>query len=305
MINRPTQGGFSLFESLVVIAALSLLLAMSIPAVQRLRETSNKVDCQSQMRQIGIALHHYHASEGRLPPGPFRRDQRDPQFALSWMTQLLPFLEQDAVWLRGAAECAAGGWPYRNPPHHGLEFRFRLYACPSDERLRTPLTDADGVTAAYSSYLGVSGVRAEPNGMFGYPLESGPGLKLTDATDGVSCTLLLGERPPPDSLQAGQWYAGVWHMSGVYGQLRGPDHMMRVRQYAYGDDRCGSIGDGFRFGPGVPSNPCDRYHFWSLHSGGANFLFADASCRFLRHSADEILADLATRNGAEAVEVPD
>ena len=49
---------------------------------------------------------------------------------------------------------------------------------------------------------------------------------------------------------------------------------------------------------------CDVFHFWSLHSGGANFLLADASVRFLGYSADGIMPLLATRNGGEMVSLP-
>lgn len=47
------------------------------------------------------------------------------------------------------------------------------------------------------------------------------------------------------------------------------------------------------------------FHFWSLHSGGANFAFADGSVRFLRYSAEPIMPALATRAGGEAVSLPE
>ena len=52
-------------------------------------------------------------------------------------------------------------------------------------------------------------------------------------------------------------------------------------------------------------DPCGMFHFWSPHPGGAHFLFADASVRFLRYEADPILPALATRAGGESVTVPD
>jgi prepilin-type processing-associated H-X9-DG protein len=58
---------------------------------------------------------------------------------------------------------------------------------------------------------------------------------------------------------------------------------------------------GSLYGPGNLSNPCDRYHFWSLHSGGANFAFADGSVRFLAYSAKDVLPALATRDGGETI----
>jgi len=50
--------------------------------------------------------------------------------------------------------------------------------------------------------------------------------------------------------------------------------------------------------------PCDRYHFWSLHPNGANFLFADGAVHFLTYSAEPIMIPLATRGGGEVVELP-
>lgn len=59
------------------------------------------------------------------------------------------------------------------------------------------------------------------------------------------------------------------------------------------------------FGPGRLTNPCDRLHYWSLHTSGANFAFADGSVHFLRYSARDILPALATRSGGEVVSLPD
>jgi prepilin-type processing-associated H-X9-DG protein len=60
----------------------------------------------------------------------------------------------------------------------------------------------------------------------------------------------------------------------------------------------------FVFGPGRFDNPCDSYHFWSLHLGGANFAFCDGSVRFLSYAAAPLLPALATRAGGESVEIP-
>jgi prepilin-type processing-associated H-X9-DG protein len=60
-----------------------------------------------------------------------------------------------------------------------------------------------------------------------------------------------------------------------------------------------------RYFYGRIDNPCDRFHYWSLHPGGANFIFADGSVRFLAYTADPILGALATRAGGEVVTVPD
>jgi prepilin-type processing-associated H-X9-DG protein len=61
----------------------------------------------------------------------------------------------------------------------------------------------------------------------------------------------------------------------------------------------------YDFAPGTIQNPCDQFHFWSLHSGGSNFLFADGSVRFLSYGiAPDVLRGLATRDGGETVTLP-
>jgi prepilin-type processing-associated H-X9-DG protein len=55
------------------------------------------------------------------------------------------------------------------------------------------------------------------------------------------------------------------------------------------------------FQPGRVDDPCDQVHYWSLHPGGSNFLFADGSVRFLSYDADSVLPALATRDGGETI----
>ena len=61
----------------------------------------------------------------------------------------------------------------------------------------------------------------------------------------------------------------------------------------------------YKFAHGEPKNPCDTFHFWSLHPGGANFAFADGSVRFLSYAADSVMSALSTRAGGEVVAVPE
>ena len=64
------------------------------------------------------------------------------------------------------------------------------------------------------------------------------------------------------------------------------------------------ISGPFVFGAGSLQEPCSVFHYWSLHSGGANFAFCDGSVHFLSYSASSILPALATRAGREVVELP-
>src|SRR5262245_32831578 len=101
--RRP---GFTLIELLVMIAIIGLLMGLLLPAVQAIRESSNRVHCENNLKQIGLALHNYENVNNVFPPGYLSQPESpsmgpvDPQFndagpGWGWMTFLLPYVEQD------------------------------------------------------------------------------------------------------------------------------------------------------------------------------------------------------------------
>lgn len=303
--------GFSLIEILVVIGLIGLLIGLLLPAVQQVRGSAARMQCLNNLKQIGIALHHHHDLHGRIPPQPTSGNPHDPNEILSWMALILPQMDQAPLWAVSVQACRADRLSYHNPPHVGHATVVRDYVCPSDGRLLAPLTTPRGDHAAFTSYIGISGspkggTKFVLNGM--NLLRPAPGVlgqrggtRLADITDGTSLTIMVGERPPPASLQAGRWYTG--YSLAALGDFPGPDGAMLIPASPFLGDRCAVSGTGF--GPGRIDNPCDRYHLWSLHPGGANFLFADASARFLSYTAAPILPALATRSRGEQVQLPD
>src|SRR5262249_47379707 len=127
------------------------------PAVQRVRDSANRVRCISNLHQIGLALQSYHDTHHRFPPGASYHDGADPAPFMSWNTRLLPFIEQDNLWRQTVQAFIEDKDFADNPPHIGFTTVMNLYACPADPRtLSVGLTRGE-LRVALTAYLGVSG----------------------------------------------------------------------------------------------------------------------------------------------------
>lgn len=289
---------FSLVELLVVVGLIGILLGLILPAVQQARGSAARIACANSLKQVGLALHGFHQTHGRFPPLP-PRSGRDPNALLGWMAIILPHIEEEPLYRATEQACATDPEPTHNPPHVGFATVVRAYVCASDGRLLTPQNDGFGNRAGYTSFIGIGGA-VPPGTTRGLPgIFEVQGCRLSDIIDGSSLTIMVSERPPPDTFQAGWWYPRWWWIN----DLQGPNNIVYfgAGKLHLGDDGCRVTR---ALGPGRTDNPCDRYHLWSLHGGGANFLFADGSGRFLSYSADPLMTALATRAGGESVQPP-
>jgi hypothetical protein len=279
---------------MVVVAIIATLIALVIPAVQRVRDAANRTRCVNNLRQVGLALHHYHTALNGLPPGMTFQDGADPHPFMSWNTRLLPYLEQAALWAK-AQEAYAQTLDFEKDPPHPLGYPLPVFSCPSDPRTFAA-GRVSGVLAAFTSYLGVEGTNQfRHDGL----LFADSKIRFSDITDGVSNTLLVGERPPSADLIFGWWYAGWGQNKDGSG-----DMVLGVQERNFGVWNQGCPRGPYSYGPGRVDDQCDLFHFWSVHIGGANFLIADGSVHFISYSAVSLMPALATRSGGETVTPP-
>jgi len=156
------------------------------------------------------------------------------------------------------------------------------------------------------AYLGVAGYNANrtlaftPEGQAGM-LSVDSKVRFAAVPDGLSNTLMVGERPPSSDMWWGWWFAGAGQGSNYVGSLDVVLGVQERRTSTYGP--YGSCPPGpYSFRPGTINDPCDSLHFWSLHSGGSNFLLADGSVRFIRYNiSTETMNALSTRAGGETI----
>jgi len=148
MIGR--RPGFTLVELLVVIAIIGVMVGLLLPAVQAAREAARRMSCGNNFKQIGLALHNYHAAYNRCPlngggttrtgGGAFCWDgsNTDNRSNLSALVGLTPFLEQQALWEQISNPSLVGGtWPAMGPTPDRQNYipwmtEISALRCPSD-----------------------------------------------------------------------------------------------------------------------------------------------------------------------------
>jgi prepilin-type N-terminal cleavage/methylation domain-containing protein/prepilin-type processing-associated H-X9-DG protein len=300
--SRPATGrpcAFTLIELLVVISIIAVLIALLIPAVQAAREAARRAQCVNNLKQIGVALHNYHASHQVFPPGyvsSFDASGNDTGPGWGWAAMLLPSMEQKPLY-----DAINVNLPIESPANStGRLTVLNVFLCPSDPSPTSWLAtarDAAGVptqgicqlaTSDYVAVFGTSDPGIDGDGVFYRDGNTG----IRDITDGTAQTLAVGER----SQDFGQ---SSWAGS-VTGAILFPTRV--GLGYPRAEGAAGMVlgHAGGRYGPGDPNSEVNQ--FYSHHSGGVDFLFADGHVSFLKTTlANLTFRALATRAGAETI----
>lgn len=285
---------FTLIELVTVLAIIALLISLLSSAIQQARESARRLQCLNQIRQQALAIQNFHQMHGLIPsnggadPGndlsivggpslkPSTTDldsnvffrwgvgdpSREPRNQTgSWAFSILPFVERDAEFYG-----------------HAVGASFPIFACPSRSR-GAPMATANDAYGNYESG-GLAMTKTDYCGnqqlMLGLPNYT----SFRDIQDGLSSTVLIGEKPHDPVIQietSWYWDEPIW-IGGSNGTVR--SGVLIVSDHP---------GTGYRINWG------------SAHVAGANFAFADGHCRLISNSVDwKLLLNSLTPHGSES-----
>jgi prepilin-type N-terminal cleavage/methylation domain-containing protein/prepilin-type processing-associated H-X9-DG protein len=308
--------GFTLIELLVVIAIIGILIALLLPAVQKVREAANRAQCSNNMKQIGIGLHNFHDSYGTFPASGWTKAGVNNPWGKyhGWRTFILPYMEQDS--LKNLCDFTVHYWEGKNID--AAVFPVKVYQCPT-----VPRRDADPTVIAhdprpamtfpaplaptdYEACMGVKAIIDE--NLYATTATSrsvmfrDSAIRITDVRDGSSGTISIVECAARPFI-----YYGREQALEPDGTLMQTDQGIGWIDSEGGFSLDGSNSDGTLQGQGpdltpVAINATNENEPYSFHQGGANVLFTDGHVQFIRASINlKTFAALVTRTAGEVV----
>lgn len=262
LINGLCQPcGFTLIELLIVIALISILVGLLLPAVQHTRESARKIQCQANLRQMGIALQNFHSTHNQFPAGKLGFNSVDH----SWCTFLLPYIEQTSLSAQFDLEKR---WDDEESSRNGpsAKTQVNLFRCPTSAFEHAGVIDYCGISGGTQGGLQIGNNRDEALGsgvLVTVNEETPTYVSYRDITDGSSNTICIAEAVGRND-ETGQWACGnnivVTDVNPV----------------------------------GTPGKLA------SFHVGGVHTLWADGSGMFISENIDlAVLGAISTRNGGE------
>jgi prepilin-type N-terminal cleavage/methylation domain-containing protein/prepilin-type processing-associated H-X9-DG protein len=288
MHTRKAARGFTVVELLVVIAIIAVLIGLLLSAVQRVREAANCIQCQNNLKQLGLALHNYHGTQERFPPAYVAAGLNSGP---GWGTFILPYIEQETLGQQVPKGSPFwGGSQAVSTAVAGGQTPLRMFRCPSDVG---PIHNADQGGFAVSNYRATCGTITT----FIYPAGSDTGgvmyqnsrVRIMDITDGTSNTTVVGEGKygVPRRVSTGNALtSGIW--CGMSGQYQVPG----IGTYVWIDNVMWPTGGN----PAWSRDYVDEA-FNSNHPDSVHFLFADGSVRGFGRQIDPTLrAQMGVRN---------
>jgi type II secretory pathway pseudopilin PulG len=288
-----------LVELLVVIAIIGVLVALLLPAVQAAREAARRSQCINNLRQLGLAMHAHHDTFRVLP---FARTGGRPQ-SISWAPLILPYIEQKNLldlFTSPLSNGSGGTFPMYTPASENpstninisinninrTEFQntgamnipVKLFVCPTRRKAGflsanggTANGNVSGICSDYAANYGTTTNSAVNDGPFWLndPLKYGVGRRFAELSDGLSGTILMGEKHV--MLSAMRQQPAVLDTS---------DFCVYASRNAFSVGRIG--------GPNAPlalsQEDAYRNQFGSWHPGIVPILLADGSTQTLRTS---------------------
>jgi prepilin-type N-terminal cleavage/methylation domain-containing protein/prepilin-type processing-associated H-X9-DG protein len=221
------RSGFTLIELLVVIAIIGILIALLLPAVQKIREAAARMSCQNNLKQIGLASHNYESAAGYLPPGSADRPPGSSSEA-SILALVLPYMEQSNKYNQFDFNHDVNG-SLSNDAARKQDVK--SYLCPSDGAGGG--IDYGGGLYGRSNYYGNIGTTADTrstesnrvgifNFQFGAALPDGSRkvtthVRILDISDGTSNTAMFSETKR-STVNGGSWpvHGDAYNPTNIY-----------------------------------------------------------------------------------------